>query len=94
MKDDDTLVNLETCKFEENTFKKSKQIFLDALTYLRIQKNPITNAQILSDRKPKGSNINTNNTIAVNENSENNISQYSITQANFSIEEHVIVQFT
>ena len=95
MMNDDTIINLESYKLETSPEKKAKLVFFDALNYLKFQKNNSNKTQHNKvDEKKISPNPPQIRKISANETFENNISEYSITQANFSIEEHVKFLFS
>ena len=84
MTDDDTIINLEPCRSEKNLFKTKDMIFLDALSYLKNNEQEILSHE--NKKRIYKTNINIKKSI---ETYENNISEYSKTEVNYSQEEFV-----
>lgn len=85
---DETIIHLDTFWSEGKISNQtSKLIFFDALNYLRFQRS----SKVFSDKDKKRSFLNANLHLkkSFNETFENNISEYSKTQANLSKEYHV-----
>lgn len=86
MINDDTIIHLEANKSQGNTNNKSKLVFFDALNYINVQMSARVSCK---ENNNSFYNANLNLKKSFNETYENNISEYSITQANFSTEDHV-----
>ena len=85
--DDDTIIHIETYSSEGKSKFRSKIVFFDALNYLNVQKS----SQVLNkENKMSFYRANLNGLKkSFSETFENNISEYSRTQANLSKEDHV-----
>ena len=87
MINDDTIINVETYKSDGGSNKNNKLVFFDALNYLNFHATCKDMRTIEKNRSL--TNIEYGLKKSFSDTFENNISEYSITQANFSIEEHV-----